>query len=112
MVATRALNIADPSSFMDKRLRALFVHDDYNRITHCRMGSAIDQRCPVPKLHIGRTRNGNIWRFHADLPDDLIQQLQPQLNALPPLPVDFFSSTPTTKRLSTVRTGRICRRAA
>ncbi len=30
---------------------------------------------PAPRLYLGRTTSGNIWRFRADLPDDLVEKL-------------------------------------
>lgn len=38
---------------------------------------------PAPRLYLGRTRSGNIWRFRADLPDSLVAKLDTLLRTEP-----------------------------
>src|ERR1043165_8380795 len=65
---------ARPLSTHDADSRLLFVTEP---------GSAV---APASRLFLGRTRAGNVWRFRADLPENLIQALgslcadEPQLN--------------------------------
>jgi hypothetical protein len=37
----------------------------------------------APRLHLGRTRQGNLWRFRDDVPDALAAQLADRLARLP-----------------------------
>jgi RimJ/RimL family protein N-acetyltransferase len=50
-------------------VRALFTHDDQSRILFVNEpdGASI----PAPRLFLGRTRTGNVWRVRADLPEEL-----------------------------------------
>lgn len=43
---------------------------------------------PAPRFFMGRTRHGNLWCFHADLPDDLCRELD-YLCAAEPVTTDF-----------------------
>lgn len=38
---------------------------------------------PAPRLFMGRTRTGNVWRFRYDLPDSLVGELEGELRAEP-----------------------------
>jgi GNAT superfamily N-acetyltransferase len=59
---------------MDIHVRALFTHDARSRIVSVNQpwGGA----APAPRLFLGRTRAGNVWRFRADLPDTLAAELE------------------------------------
>ncbi|MFL6207365.1 MAG: GNAT family N-acetyltransferase [Pyrinomonadaceae bacterium] len=58
---------------MTMHVRALFTHDARVRLLFVNEpgGSAT----PAPRLFFGRTRTGNLWRFRADLPASLIEEL-------------------------------------
>jgi hypothetical protein len=62
-----------PSSLelMHLHVQALYVHDEHERIT------AINQwdGGSVPRFFLGRTAEGNVWRFRADLPEHLVSEL-------------------------------------
>jgi hypothetical protein len=53
----------------------LFTHDNAGRIV------AVNEPdgAAAPRFFLGRTVEGNVWRFRHDLPEHLIQQL----NAFP-----------------------------
>jgi len=52
---------------------ALFTHDGHGRLLCI---NEPETNVPAPRLFLGRTRIGNIWRFRADLPDDLTSELE------------------------------------
>lgn len=57
--------------WMALQARTLFVHDAAGRIV------AVNELVPTPapRLFLGRTRHGNLWRFRADLPDAATRRL-------------------------------------
>ena len=58
---------------MSIHVRALFTHDVESRILFVNEpDSAI---LPAPRLFLGRTCEGNVWRFRAGLPDELCKRL-------------------------------------
>lgn len=62
-----------PLDLMQLHIDALFVHDADGCIDCINdwMGTR-----PAPRFFLGRTNEGNIWRFRQDLPSDLHEQLQ------------------------------------
>ena len=68
------------SDWLDLHLRALFVHDERGRIV---TRNALD-RGPAPRFFLGRTPHGNRWRFHDDLPGDLVERLEALCAEEPP----------------------------
>lgn len=58
---------------MKLHVRALFTHNAESRLLFVNEpeGSTV----PAARLFLGRTRAGNIWRFRADLPENLCQEL-------------------------------------
>lgn len=58
---------------------ALFNHDASGRIT----GSNEPIPEPAPRLFVGRSREGNIWRFDASVPSDLVARLDDVLRTEP-----------------------------
>jgi hypothetical protein len=57
---------------MALHVQALFTHDARSRLLRV---NEPDGGGTAPRLFLGRTRAGNLWRFRADLPDSLIQEL-------------------------------------
>jgi len=54
-------------------VQALFIHDSNSRLM---LVNEPDGGGPAPRLYLGRTRTGNLWRFRADLPASLIEELE------------------------------------
>ena len=54
-------------------VRALYTHDADGRILF--VNEPDNKTIPAARLFLGRTREGNVWRFRADLPDELCEQL-------------------------------------
>lgn len=54
-------------------VRALFTHDARSRIL---LVNEPGGATPAPRLFIGRTRAGNLWRFRSDLPESLVGELE------------------------------------
>lgn len=52
---------------------ALFVHDARSRLLSVNEPGG---GAPAPRLFLGRTRAGNLWRFRADLPESLVEKLE------------------------------------
>ena len=73
-------------------VEALFTHDTHSRLLCVNEPGGGG---PAPRLFLGRTRAGNLWRFRADLPDTLIEELEP-LCADEPVGLEF-PSTPRHK---------------
>lgn len=68
------------SDWLDLHLDALFVHDERGRIV---TRNALD-RGPAPRFFLGRTPDGNRWRFRHDLPDALVSRLEASCQEEPP----------------------------
>lgn len=58
---------------MDLHVQALFMHDAHSRLLRINEPGGGG---PAPRLFLGRTRAGNLWRFRADLPERLIEELE------------------------------------
>ncbi|MDQ5835981.1 MAG: GNAT family N-acetyltransferase [Acidobacteriota bacterium] len=72
---------------MSIHARALFTHDAESRLLFVNEpGSA---SAPAPRLFLGRTRAGNVWRFRADLPESLTEELGSLCAYEPPLNTEF-----------------------
>ena len=59
---------------------ALFNHDASGRIT----GSNEPIPAKAPRLYVGRSPEGNVWRFEEAVPDDVAARLDHVLRAEPP----------------------------
>lgn len=64
---------APPShlDLMQMHVRVLFKHDENQRLTVVNQWNG----GTVPRFFLGRTLKGNVWRFHKDLPDTLVNDL-------------------------------------
>ena len=76
---------------LDIHARALFTHDDRGRLLH--VNEPWGGATPAPRLFLGRTHEGNVWRFRADLPEALVEELE-ALCADEPAADDFPPDTP------------------
>ncbi len=76
--------MAPATHWLELHLRALFLHDPRDRIL---TRNAL-HRDPAPRFFLGRTAEGNRWRFRHDLPDDLAAHLE-ALAADEPAPTDL-----------------------
>jgi len=54
-------------------VQALFIHDSNSRLM---LVNEPGGGGPAPRLYLGRTRTGNLWRFRADLSASLIEELE------------------------------------
>ena len=54
-------------------IQALFTHDANSRLLFVNEPGG---GTPSPRLFLGRTREGNLWRFRADLPETLVEELE------------------------------------
>jgi len=50
---------------------AMYVHDQYSRIESINDWSG----GVAPRFYLGRTREGNLWRFRSDLADEVVDEL-------------------------------------
>ena len=58
---------------MDIHVRVLFTHDARSRLLFV---NELGSEGPAPRLFLGRTPAGNLWRFRADLPESLVEELE------------------------------------
>lgn len=72
------------TDWLDLHLRALFVHDERGRIV---TRNALDGG-PASRFFLGRTADGNRWRFRHDVPEDLAARLE-ALSAEEPVVADL-----------------------
>lgn len=55
----------------------LFTHDEQGRLRYIpEPGYDESELYPAPRFFMGRTTQGNIWRFRHDMPEDLIYTLE------------------------------------
>jgi RimJ/RimL family protein N-acetyltransferase len=66
---------------MELEVAALFAHDAAGRI----VTSNESDPTRAPRLFLGRTRGGNVWRFRDDLSAGLVNRLEQILASEPPL---------------------------
>jgi RimJ/RimL family protein N-acetyltransferase len=57
---------------MAMHVQTLFTHDAHARLWFVNEPGG---GAPAPRLFFGRTRAGNLWRFRADLPESLMEEL-------------------------------------
>jgi GNAT superfamily N-acetyltransferase len=69
-------------------VQALFIHDANSRLL---LVNEPDGGGPAPRLYLGRTRTGNLWRLRADLPASLIEELEALCMDEPP-PAEFSAA--------------------
>jgi hypothetical protein len=67
---------------MDAHVRALFTHDARSRLLL--VNDPWGGGSQAPRLFLGRTAAGHLWRLRADLPDSLAGELESLCAAEPP----------------------------
>lgn len=72
---------------MNIHVRALYTHNAEGRILF--VNEPDNNTIPAARLFLGRTRDGNVWRFRSDLPDDLCARLNALCAEEPPLTDEF-----------------------
>jgi RimJ/RimL family protein N-acetyltransferase len=70
---------------MQMHIDVLYIHDANNRLMRINESDAED---PPPRLYLGRTLAGKIWRVRYDLPNDLTEELE-RLAAAEPIVQDL-----------------------
>lgn len=73
---------------MSVHVRALFTHNAESRLLFVNEPDSAAVT-PAPRLFLGRTRAGNVWRFRADVPENLIRDLDSLCADEPPLKTEF-----------------------
>ena len=73
---------------MNIHARALFTHNAESRLLFVNEPGGTG--LPAPRLFLGRTRAGNVWRFHADLPEQLCEELHALCADEPPRQLEKF----------------------
>lgn len=68
------VRVLDDLELLDVHVRALFRHDARGRLLSVNEPWGESAAAP-PRLFLGRTRAGNLWRFRADLPEALAREL-------------------------------------
>ena len=89
---------------MELHTAALFHHDDAGRITGTNDG---EPPGIAPRLYLGRTREGDVWRFRNDLPDDLVAELTNILETKPTT-IDLWQPPVALPRLQNILTKYGC----
>jgi RimJ/RimL family protein N-acetyltransferase len=79
---------------MELHVATLYRHDAAGRMVAV---NDVDRRA-APRLHLGRTIEGNIWRFRHDLPAGLVRDLEEILPG-EPVPADLRRPAETFRRL-------------
>lgn len=78
------MNAYSPLSLMNLQVSTLFVVDAAGQLRYTREpGYAEAELDPAPRFWMGRTHEGNIWRFRHDLSDDLKRELEHVCRAEP-----------------------------
>ncbi|AFZ67466.1 GNAT family N-acetyltransferase [Deinococcus peraridilitoris] len=73
-----------PLQLMELQIPTLFVLDEDQRLRFVREpGYPEAELDPAPRFFMGRTPQGNTWRFRHDLPPELIGELEPLCSAEP-----------------------------
>lgn len=72
---------------MHIHVRALFTHNSESRLLFVNEPNGAPS--PAPRLFLGRTRAGNVWRFRADVPKILSEELDALCADEPPVDIEF-----------------------
>lgn len=78
------MNIGSDLQLIELQASALFIADDDGRLRYiAEPGYAEADLDPAPRFFMGRTREGNVWRFRHDLPVELVRSLDQLCRAEP-----------------------------
>ena len=80
----RLKDALDTFELIRLQVEALFTHNADGRI----VAKNKPVHAPAPRLFLGRSTGGNLWRYRDDVPDDLTAALEPLL-AREPVPERF-----------------------
>jgi RimJ/RimL family protein N-acetyltransferase len=69
----RGKYVLTDDDLMTIHITVLFTHNAHGRLLFV---NEPDGKEPAPRLFLGRTRKGNLWRFRADLPGPLVEELE------------------------------------
>lgn len=76
---------------MNIHVRALYTSDAESRLLF--VNEPDNKTIPAARLFLGRTRKGNVWKFRADLPDELCEELSALCADEPVINGDFKQPT-------------------
>jgi GNAT superfamily N-acetyltransferase len=80
-------NVLTAQQLVEIHAQALFTHDNDLRLLFVNEpGGSV---APAPRLFLGRTRAGNVWRFRAELPEKLCEELHALCADEPPVSAEF-----------------------
>jgi hypothetical protein len=86
----------------DLDLMTLHIHALFRADAHGRLLTTNEpDPPPAPRLYLGRTTAGNVWRFRHDLPDDIVHGLEASLRA-EPIAADLSQPPACLEALQTV----------
>ncbi len=74
-------------NLMNIQVRALFTGNADSRLLFINEPGGTN--APAPRLFLGRTRAGNLWRFRTDLSENLCQELNALCVEEPPMDVEL-----------------------
>ncbi|WP_235610457.1 GNAT family N-acetyltransferase [Deinococcus aerius] len=81
------VGVPSDRELMELQTSALFVSDSAGRLRFIREpGYEENELDPAPRFFMGRTPEGNVWRFRHDLTADLVRELEDLCGAEPVLP--------------------------
>ena len=93
------LNADSDLQLIEIQVSALFVCDVDGRLRYIREpGYAEAELDPAPRFFMGRTLQGNLWRFRHDLPDDIVRDLE-QLCRAEPVAVNLADPPSNTEAI-------------
>ncbi|WP_019586959.1 GNAT family N-acetyltransferase [Deinococcus apachensis] len=96
-------DVPSDRELMELQTSALFVSDRDGRLRFIREpGYEENELDPAPRLFMGRTPEGNVWRFRHDLPADLVRELEDLCRAEPVLP-GFTTAADEPRNAASIR---------
>jgi RimJ/RimL family protein N-acetyltransferase len=91
------LKANQPLQLLELQIAALFITDSQGRLRYNQEPGYQEAELDLaPRVFMGRTQAGNIWRFRFDLPQSLVQELVELCRAEPPLDLEQLGEPPQT----------------